>query len=127
MTLGLVGHHRYINNKSTKYQLRASGATKGASVSGAGSQEAGLVPFTREGALATFALFTKHDGDVEANLKSMQVSWVANECGQAALKCNEIGPALKKFLDVEKVAPRRCFFFALFLFLSLVWHLLLET
>mmetsp|Transcript_9838 Transcript_9838/g.22539 ORF Transcript_9838/g.22539 Transcript_9838/m.22539 type:complete len:828 (+) Transcript_9838:720-3203(+) len=93
---------RYINNKSTKYQLRASGATKGASVSGAGSQEAGLVPFTREGALATFALFTKHDGDVEANLKSMQVSWVANECGQAALKCNEIGPALKKFLDVEK-------------------------
>jgi len=72
---------RYINNKSTKYLLRLG---------------------KRAEALATIGLFTKHDGDPSHNIKEMQVLWVANEFGAAALRSGEYGPALKSFLQVEK-------------------------
>ena len=45
-------------------------------------------------------MFTKHDGDPMHNLKEMQVLWVATEYGFSALRGQEYGPALKKFLQV---------------------------
>jgi hypothetical protein len=50
--------------------------------------------------METHGLFTKHDGDPMHNLKEMQVLWVATEYGFSALRGQEYGPALKKFLQV---------------------------
>jgi len=70
----------YINNKSTKYLLRCG---------------------SKDQAMETHGMFTKHDGDPMHNLKEMQVLWVATEYGFSALRAQEYGPALKKFLQVS--------------------------
>ena len=54
----------------------------------------------KDQAMETHGLFTKHDGDPMHNLKEMQVLWVATEYGFSALRGQEYGPALKKFLQV---------------------------
>jgi len=72
---------RYINNKTTKYMLRAG---------------------RLKDAMSTIALFTRHEGDPQQNLFEMQVMWVEIEYGEAGLRDKKYGVALKKFLAVEK-------------------------
>mmetsp|Transcript_35229 Transcript_35229/g.94295 ORF Transcript_35229/g.94295 Transcript_35229/m.94295 type:complete len:708 (-) Transcript_35229:438-2561(-) len=72
---------RYINNKTTKYMLRAG---------------------KLEQAMSTIALFTRHEGDPAHNLFEMQVMWVEIEYGNAAMAVGKYGMALKKFLATEK-------------------------
>ena len=73
---------RYINNKCTKYLLRAGKVVE---------------------ARATAALFAKPEaGDAEQHLRDMQATWYELEVGRAMASLGERGPALKKLLAVEK-------------------------
>ncbi|CAK4665775.1 hypothetical protein LEN26_012402 [Aphanomyces euteiches] len=72
---------RYINNKATKYFLRADRITE---------------------AENTIALFTRHEGDPQQNLFDMQCMWYELSAGRAQFRQNNLGPALKKFAAVEK-------------------------
>ncbi|KDO25758.1 hypothetical protein SPRG_09056 [Saprolegnia parasitica CBS 223.65] len=72
---------RYINNKATKYFLRANRIAE---------------------AEATIALFTRHEGDPQQNLFEMQCMWYENAVAAAHSRLQANGPALKKFAAVEK-------------------------
>ncbi|OQR91416.1 N-terminal acetyltransferase A complex subunit nat1-like protein [Achlya hypogyna] len=72
---------RYINNKTTKYLLRANRIAE---------------------AEATIALFTRHEGDPQQNLFEMQCMWYENAVAAAHARQHADGPALKKFAAVEK-------------------------
>lgn len=72
---------RYVNNKATKYFLRADRV---------------------EQAKDTIAMFTKHDGDPEQMLYDLQCIWYEIETGQAHARLGNWGLALKSFYAVEK-------------------------
>jgi len=72
---------RYVNNKATKYFLRANRVQEG---------------------MDTIAMFTKHDGDSEKMLYDLQCIWYEIEVGQAYERLKKWGPALKKYYAVEK-------------------------
>ncbi|OQR95665.1 N-terminal acetyltransferase A complex subunit nat1 [Thraustotheca clavata] len=72
---------RYINNKTTKYMLRANRIPE---------------------AEATIALFTRHEGDPQLNLYEMQCMWYENGVAASHARLHAHGPALKKFAAVEK-------------------------
>jgi tetratricopeptide (TPR) repeat protein len=73
---------RYLNNKATKYLLRANQI---------------------EQAMDTIALFTKHDGtDPQQTLFDLQCSWYELEAGECYSRLGQWGPALKKFTAIEK-------------------------
>ncbi|RHY97196.1 hypothetical protein DYB35_001707, partial [Aphanomyces astaci] len=72
---------RYINNKTTKYLLRANRIAQ---------------------AEDTIALFTRHEGDPQQNLYDMQCMWYELAAGAAQFRQLHAGPALKKFVAVEK-------------------------
>lgn len=73
---------RYINNKATKYLLRA-----------------GKIADARR----TASLFTRPEaGDAELHLKEMQAYWYELEVGRALARDRQKGPALKKFVAVLK-------------------------
>jgi N-alpha-acetyltransferase 15/16, NatA auxiliary subunit len=73
---------RFVNTKSTKYSLRADDVPQA---------EAWISLFTRDG----------DSGGVQA-LYDMQCIWYELEAGESHLRCNDIGPALKKFIAVER-------------------------
>jgi peptide alpha-N-acetyltransferase len=72
---------RYINNKTTKYLLRA------------GKQEQ---------AEQTIGMFTRHEANPNTNLFEMQCSWYELEYARCMWEQNDVGKALKKFVAVEK-------------------------
>ncbi|ETV95409.1 hypothetical protein H310_11284 [Aphanomyces invadans] len=72
---------RYINNKTTKYLMRANRIAE---------------------AESTIALFTRHEGDPQQNLYDMQCMWYELAAGAAQFRQRHAGPALKKFAAVEK-------------------------
>ncbi|GMH64765.1 hypothetical protein TrRE_jg11195, partial [Triparma retinervis] len=72
---------RYINNKTTKYLLRA-----------------GKV----EQAEKTIGLFTRHETNAVNNLFEMQCSWFELEYARAMQESGSIGRALKKFSAVDR-------------------------
>ena len=73
---------RYLNNRATKYFLRANRITN---------------------AMETIAMFIKEEGmDTQYALYDLQVSWYELECGEAYARLGQRGPALKKFYAVEK-------------------------
>ena len=67
---------RYINNQTTKYMLQAG---------------------MEEEALQRISLFTKHEGNPEANLYDMQCSWYELELAACYAKKEKWGKALKKY------------------------------
>ena len=67
---------RYINNKTTKYLLRAN---------------------RPDDAEATIGLFTRHEANPSQNLCEMQCSWFELEYGRAMQRKGDTGKALKKF------------------------------
>lgn len=71
---------RYLNNKATKYLLRANRPTD---------------------AMNTIAMFTKHEGDAEQSLFDLQVIWYELEVGECYERMQQWGLALKKFHAVE--------------------------
>mmetsp|Transcript_115959 Transcript_115959/g.334857 ORF Transcript_115959/g.334857 Transcript_115959/m.334857 type:complete len:889 (+) Transcript_115959:108-2774(+) len=72
---------RYINNQTTKYML-----------------EAGM----ESDALERISLFTKHEGNPEANLYDMQCSWYELGLGACLARKEKWGPGLKKYSAVVK-------------------------
>lgn len=74
---------RYLNNKATKYFLRANKVSN---------------------AMDTIAMFTKDEGttDPDYALFELQCVWYELESGEAHERLGAIGPALKKFCAVEK-------------------------
>ena len=72
---------RYLNNKATKYYLRADRV---------------------EDAVNTISLFTKHEGDPQQYLSDMQCSWFELEAGESACRSKAWGLALKNFHSVKK-------------------------
>lgn len=72
---------RYVNNKATKYYLRANRVEDG---------------------MNTIAMFTKHDGDSQQTLFDLQCIWYELEMGEAYHRKEQFGPALKKFYAIEK-------------------------
>eukprot|EP01041_Mallomonas_annulata_P008253 gene8253-16973_t len=72
---------RYLNNKTTKYLLRAD---------------------CIEQAMDTIALFTKHDGDPQQALFDLQCIWYEIEVAESYARKKDFGPALKKFYAIEK-------------------------
>jgi tetratricopeptide (TPR) repeat protein len=73
---------RYLNNKATKYFLRANKVGN---------------------AMDTIAMFTKEEGvDPQYALYDLQCVWYELECGEAYERMSQQGPALKKFYAVEK-------------------------
>jgi peptide alpha-N-acetyltransferase len=67
---------RYINNQTTKYML-----------------EAGM----EKEALERISLFTKHEGNPEANLYDMQCSWYELGLAACLAKKEKFGPSLRKY------------------------------
>ena len=67
---------RYINNQTTKYML-----------------EAGM----EKDALERISLFTKHEGNPEANLYDMQCSWYELCLAACLAKKEKFGPSLRKY------------------------------
>lgn len=72
---------RYLNNKATKYFLRADYVSRG---------------------VATIALFTKHEGDPQSYLAEMQCNWFELEAGESHCRAKNWSMALKKFHSVQK-------------------------
>lgn len=72
---------RYLNNKATKYLLRANNIPQ---------------------AMETVALFTKHDGDPQQTLSDLQCNWYELELAEALARTKQWGPALKKFNSIQK-------------------------
>ena len=72
---------RYVNNKATKYFLRAD-----------------KIPEAKE----TIAMFTKHDGDPEQSLNYIQCIWYTQETGESYIRTDNGKMALKKFYAVEE-------------------------
>jgi len=72
---------RFLNTKSTKYFLRADNL---------------------KDAEETVMLFTKQDNGL-TNLFDMQCMWYELEYGASCRRTGDLGMAIKKFLDVEKV------------------------
>ena len=72
---------RYLNNKATKYMLRAD---------------------NMERAMDTIAMFTRHDGESQQSLFDLQTIWYELEAGESYYRTRQAGPALKKFYAVEK-------------------------
>jgi len=72
---------RYINNKATKYLLRADRLQQ---------------------AQDTIALFTRHEGDPQHNLYEMQCSWYELEWAASQKRLGNLPLALKKLAAVEK-------------------------
>jgi len=72
---------RFLNTKSTKYFLRAD---------------------KLKDAEETVMLFTKQDNGL-TNLFDMQCMWYELEYGASCRRTGDLGMAIKKFLDVEKV------------------------
>lgn len=72
---------RYVNNKTTKYLLRADRVEEAQSV---------------------IALFARHEGDPQYNLFEMQCMWYELEWAESQLRQKRYGHALKKFAAVEK-------------------------
>lgn len=67
---------RYINNKTTKYLLRAN---------------------RENDALDTISLFTRHEGNPEQNLFDMQCTWYELELAACFARKKEWGKCLKKY------------------------------
>jgi len=72
---------RYLNNKATKYLMRANQIQQ---------------------AMDTIAMFTKHDGDPQQILFDLQCNWYELEAGEAYAREKKWGLALKKFYAVQK-------------------------
>jgi tetratricopeptide (TPR) repeat protein len=73
---------RYLNNKATKYLLRADNVPQ---------------------AMETIAMFTKHDGsDPQQTLTDLQCNWYELELAESYARCSKWGLALKKFYSVQK-------------------------
>jgi peptide alpha-N-acetyltransferase len=73
---------RYLNNKTTKYLLRADQVPE---------------------AMTTIEMFTKHDGgDPQYTLYELQCIWYELEMGESYARLGRNGLALKKFYAVEK-------------------------
>lgn len=72
---------RYLNNKTTKYFLRAD-----------------EIPL----AMNTIALFTKHEGDPQQTLYELQCNWYEIELAEAYARTKQWGAALRKFYAVRK-------------------------
>jgi len=72
---------RYINNKTTKYLLRAG---------------------KYEQAEKTIGMFTRHEANPNTNLFEMQCSWYELEYARCMMLGEDRGKALKKFVAVEK-------------------------
>ena len=72
---------RYLNNKATKYFLRANMMNE---------------------AMETIALFTKHDGDPQQILFELQCNWYEIRAGESYARMGDSSRALKKFLATEK-------------------------
>lgn len=72
---------RYLNNKATKYFLRAD--------------ETAL-------AMGTIALFTKHEGDPQQTLYELQCNWYELELAESYARSKQWGLALRKFYAVRK-------------------------
>lgn len=70
---------RFLNNKTTKYLLRANRI---------------------DDASTTIAMFTKHEGDPEYTLFELQCSWYELESGEANLRLKRYGLALKRFYAI---------------------------
>ena len=72
---------RYVNNKATKYFLRADPVQQG---------------------MDTIALFTKHDGDPQRILHDLQCIWYELELGKAYARLGQWALSLKAFYAVQK-------------------------
>lgn len=72
---------RYLNNKATKYLMRANQIQQ---------------------AMDTIAMFTKHDGDPQQILFDLQCNWYELEAGEAYAREKKWGLALKKFYAIQK-------------------------
>ncbi len=72
---------RYLNNKATKYFLRAD--------------EVDL-------AMSTIAMFTKHEGDPQQTLYELQCNWYELELAEAYARRRQWGLALRKFYAVRR-------------------------
>jgi len=72
---------RYINNKTTKYMLRAD---------------------RDETALERISLFTRHEGNPSQNLYDMQCVWYELEAAASFARQRKWGQSLKKYAAVEK-------------------------
>ncbi len=72
---------RFINNKATKYWLRAD-----------------QIPHAE----ATIALFTRHEGDPQQNLFDMQCVWYEHAVAASHARQQSWGLALKKWAAIEK-------------------------
>lgn len=72
---------RFLNNKATKYFLRAD--------------ETAL-------AMGTIALFTKHEGDPQQTLYELQCNWYELELAESYARSKQWGLALRKFYAVRK-------------------------
>ncbi len=78
---GLDLQDRYLNNKATKYFLRADNVIQ---------------------AMDTIALFTKHDGDPQQTLSDLQCNWYELELAESYSRTKQWGLALKKFGAIRK-------------------------
>lgn len=72
---------RYLNNKATKYFLRADNIPS---------------------AMQTIALFTKHEGDPQRTLYDLQCSWYELELAESYSRQKMWGPALKRFHAIKQ-------------------------
>lgn len=72
---------RYLNNKATKYFLRAD--------------ETPL-------AMNTIAMFTKHEGDPQQTLYELQCNWYELELAESYARTRQWGAALRKFYAIRK-------------------------